>query len=427
MRMLMVGCGGVGEAIVKILKGRDPDSIWLKKVIMTSSNSDRSRQLAEKLGDKDRFIGESLDAHNIDDIVKMAVENSCDFIMDAAAPFVSNNIFDAAYIAGCHYMNMGTWSEPGKDPFNDGFEEMMGEHNFLRNDEWQEKGKLALLGMGIDPGVVDVFACFAARRLFDEVEEIHVRDGNNITVKGMDVAFGFNVWTVLDECLNPNLEWKHNKGYIIEPPFSGEEMFEFPEGVGLQKVYKVEHEEVVFMPRYLEKYGLKRCTFKIALDDNLVNALKVLNMMGLRDTNRKVHIGEIEMSPRDIISRAVAQPTDIGSNMHGKICVGVEVIGIKDGLKRDIFLYQSLDNQVSMQRLDCQAVLAQTGYGAAIAIELLGRGIWKGSGVHAPEHFDPEPYMRMMEEYGFHFGFSEWDSEYERAREKSYFARLLSI
>lgn len=432
MKMLLVGTGGVGESILKILKDRDPEKKWLSKVVCADYNLDRAKDVAKRLGDEKFYIPERLDAMDKQAIIKVIKKHNCDFVMDAAAPFVSNNIFDAAYEAGANYGNMGTWSVPKVDPeecYGIGkqcYKEFMGDYNFDRSDQWQKKDQLAVIGLGIDPGVVDVFAKFSAEHLFDELQEIHVKDGGNLEIPSAgedDVAFGFNVWTVLDECLNPNVEWDKDKGFIVDPPFSGEEIFEMPSGVGLNKLVKIEHEETVFMPRYLQKYGLKKCTFKIALDENLINALKVIDSLGLRNVE-KINVGGVEVSPRDVVAAAAPQPTDIGDEMIGKMCVGIHCIGIKDGKRREIFMYQPLDNQESMKRWGMQAVVAQTGFGAAIAIELLGKGIWNGNGVHSPEAFDSIPYLKIMDEAGFEYGIVEMDSEYKNALDKVEFEKI---
>ncbi len=426
MRMLLIGVGGVGESIVKILKERDPDRKWLEQVVCADYNLERAKEVVEKLGDPSRFIPEQVDAKNKEEIIALIKKHRCDFVMDAAAPFVTNNIFDAAYEGGANYVNMGTWSVPKTDPDEcygigkECFHEFMADYNFDRSEKWEQKGLLAVIGLGIDPGVVDVFAKFAAEYLFDELHEIHVKDGGNLQIPGADensVMFGFNVWTVLDECLNPNVEWDKEKGYIVDRPFAGEELFEMPAGVGTNRLVKVEHEEVVLMPRYLEKYGLRKCTFKIALDDNLVNALKAVEALGLRSLE-PIKVGGVEVVPRDVVAAAAPQPTDIGDEMIGKMCVGIHCIGIKDGKKREVFMYQATDNQESIKRLGMQAVVAQTGYGAAIGIEMIGRGLWKGKGVHAPEAFDPIPYLQVMEEVGFDYGLVEMDSEYKQEKDK---------
>ena len=71
------------------------------------------------------------------------------------------------------------------------------------------------------------------------------------------------------------------------------------------------------------------------------------------------------------------------------------------------FLYQAFDNQESMKRWGPQAVVAQTGFGAALAIELIGKGIWKDAGVYSPEYFDPLPYMELMDESGYEYHIEE--------------------
>ncbi len=341
-------------------------------------------------------------------------EHRIDFVMDAASPFVSNFIFDAAFEAGADYASMGTWSVPKDHPeFGKGFEgaylEPMTKYNFDRHEQWKEKGQMAFICLGIDPGVVNVFAKYAATHLFDVLIEAHVKDGGNLTPPESEkdeIMFGFNVWTVLDEVMNPNAEWSREGGFLIEDAFAGEEDFRMPDPFGVNHLVKVEHEEVVTMPRYLEKYGLQKASFKIALDDNLLNALKVLDKLGLRNIH-PVQVGDVKVVPRDVVAACAPQPKDIGEDMTGGMCVGVDCIGIKDGEKKEYFIYQPFDNQEALRDFGLQAVVAQTGFGAALAIELMGRGIWKEAGVFSPEYFPSRPYMDLMEEAGLVYQIQE--------------------
>ncbi|MEG0156893.1 MAG: saccharopine dehydrogenase C-terminal domain-containing protein, partial [Anaerovoracaceae bacterium] len=323
------------------------------------------------------------------------------------------------------YVSMGTWTVPFDPPvygqgLENSYKEWMADYNFKAHDKWKAQGNTACICLGIDPGVVDVFAKFAAEHLFDRLKEIHVKDGGNLEIPNADkdaVAFGFNVWTVLDECLNPNVEWSKKDGFKVDKPFSGEEVFDMPAGVGLNTLVKIEHEETVLMPRYLEQYGLEKCDFKIALDDNLIQALKSIEALGLRNMN-KIKVGDVEVSPRDVVAAAAPQPKDIGEEMVGKMVVGVHCIGEKDGKHREIFMYQPFDNKQSMEKWNMQAVVAQTGFGAAVGIELMGRGIWDGEGVFGPEYFDPIPYLEIMDEAGFEYGLVEMDSPYKAEHDK---------
>ena len=437
MRTMLVGAGAVGECILKVLKKRDPKGEWLEYVLITDYSRERAEEVLEHLrawpgseskmaenramfmdrrSQKKCTIYEEacVDAHKKSELVCLMKEHAIDFVMDAASPFVSNYIFDAAYEAGANYGSMGTWSVPKEHPeFGIGFEgsylEPMTKYNFDRHEQWKKKGLTACICLGIDPGVVNVFAKYAAEYLFDELWEVHVKDGGNLEEPGNRkdvIEFGFNVWTVLDEVMNPNAEWSLVNGFLIEDAFAGEEEFRMPEPYGINRLVKVEHEEVVTMPRYLSQYGLKKASFKIALDDNLLNALKVINALGLRST-KPIEVDGVKVIPRDVVAACAPQPKDIGAEMTGGMCVGVHCIGKKDGKRKECFIYQPFDNEESVKTWGMQAVVAQTGFGAALGIELLGKGIWKGAGVFSPEYFPSKPYMDLMKEAGLWYDIEE--------------------
>lgn len=421
MRMMLVGAGAVGECILKVLKKRGSEGGWLSYVLIADYDGGRAREVQTHLEEGEKkasgevvFASARADAHDRKELVRLMREHRIDFVMDAASPFVSNCIFDAAYEAGANYASMGTWSVPKEEPaFGTGFEgsyiEPMTKYNFDRHADWKQKGQMACICLGIDPGVVNVFAKYAAEYLFDELQEVHVKDGGNLTPPEREknrILFGFNPWTVLDEVMNPNAEWDREQGFLIEDAFAGEEEFQMPEPFGLNRLVKVEHEEVVTLPRYLQKYGLQRASFKIALDENLLNALKVIDKLGLRSL-QPVEVGGVKIIPRDVVAACAPKPQDIGADMTGGMCVGAHCIGIKEGKRREYFIYQPFDNQEAMKSFGMQAVVAQTGFGAALGIELIARGIWKDEGVFSPEYFPSQPFMELMRETGLAYGIQE--------------------
>ena len=415
MRMMLIGAGAVGESILKVLQYRDKKAEWLHFVLVCDYDLSRAEEVVQKLTDDGRFAAAAVNA--TDKVQMKALMNTyaIDFVMDAAPPFASNFIFDAAFESGADYANMGTWSVPMDEPaygpgIENSYREPMTKYNFDRHEAWKKSGQMALICLGIDPGVVNVFAKYACTELLDEVTEIHVKDGGNLSVPGADpdsIMFGFNVWTVLDEVMNPNVEYDEARGgLIVEKPFAGRETFEMPDGVGTNTLVKVEHEEVVTMSRFLKEYGVKRVTFKISLDDNLITSLKVLDQLGLRSIH-PVEVDGAKIIPRDVVAACAPQPKDIGDEMVGEMIVGVLCVGKKDGKDKSYFIYHPFDNQASMERWGSQAVTAQTGFGAALAIELMGREIWHEAGVLSPEYFDPKPYLRLMEESGFEYKIEE--------------------
>ncbi len=400
MKVLLVGTGGVGEAIASIAKQRP----WVEQVVLTDYNRDRLKEVQAKLGDNKRFPIEWIDANKREMVEQLAKKYEVDLIMNACDPSFNESIFDAAYNVGVNYMDMAmTLSTPHPtDPFHKcGVK--LGDYQFERAKKWEEKGLLCIVGLGVEPGMADVFARYAQDHLFDEIEELGIRDGANIEIKGYEFAPNFSIWTTIEECLNPPVIWEKEKGWFTTAPFSEPEIFDFPEGIGKTEVVNVEHEEVLLMPRWVK---CKRATFKYGLGDQFIGVLKTLHMLGL-DNKEKIDVKGVQVAPRDVVAACLPDPAHLGDRMSGKTCAGTWVKGKKDGKSKQVYLYQVADNDECMKAWGCQAVVAQTAFGAVIGWDLLEHGLWKGVGVLGPEAFNPDPFMAKMAEYGFPYGIKE--------------------
>lgn len=399
MKVLLVGVGGVGEAIAQMAKRRP----WIEQLVLCDYNVKRAEEVQAKLGDNARFPVEFIDASKQENIEELARKHQVDLIMNSVDPVFNQQIFDAAFSVGANYMDMAmTLSTPHpEDPFNQcGVK--LGDYQFERAKQWEEKGILALVGIGVEPGMADVFARYAQEHLFDEIEEIGVRDGANIEIEGYEFAPNFSIWTTIEECLNPPVIWEEGKGWFTTEPFSEPEIFDFPE-IGLVEVVNVEHEEVLLVPRWVKT---KRATFKYGLGDEFIGVLKTLKMLGL-DNKEKINVKGVQVAPRDVVAACLPDPAHLGDKMKGKTCAGTWVKGTKDGKPREVYLYQVADNEACMAEWGCQAVVAQTAFSAVIAMDLLKHGQWKGVGVLGPEAFPPDPFMEKMADYGFPYGLKE--------------------
>ena len=395
MKVLLVGVGGVGEAIAAIAKPRE----WMELMVLADYNVKRAEEVQKKLGDPKRFPVEFIDASNQKNIEDLAKKHQVDLIMNSVDPIFNKQIFDAAYNAGVKYMDMAmTLSEPHPtDPFNKPGVKL-GDYQFEKAKEWEKKGLLALVGFGVEPGMADVFARYAADHLFDEIEEVGIRDGANITIEGYDFAPNFSIWTTIEECLNPPVIWQ-NGDWHTTAPFSEPEVFDFPE-IGPVEVVNVEHEEVLLVPRWVKA---KRVTFKYGLGNEFIEVLKTLHKLGL-DNKNKINVKGVQVAPRDVVAACLPDPAHLGDKMKGKTCAGTWVKGTKDGKKKEVYLYQVADNEECMKTWGCQAVVAQTAFTTVIAMDLLEHGAWKGTGVLGPEAFEPTVFMEKMADYGFPYG-----------------------
>lgn len=394
MNVLLVGVGGVGEAIAVVAYKRP----WLEKMVLADYNLDRAKSVQERLGSPEVFPIERLDARDVNQIIRVARKHHIDLIMNAVSNFYNDTIFDAAYEAGCIYLDMAM-SDYGAN---------MGSHQWNQAAQWEAKGLLAILGNGMDPGISDIFARYASLELFDEIDEIGIRDGAALEVSGYEFAPAFSILDTIEECTDPPLVWEKERGWFTIPPFEKIELFNFPDGIGPLEVVDIEHEEVVLIPRYI---SCKRVTFKYGLGEKFINVIKVIKMLGMHQ-KEPLNVKGVMVSPIEVVAACLPDPASLGEKMNGKTCVGTWVTGVKDGKQREVYIYQVTDNQESMNNYGCQAVSLQTGTGPVIVMELLAEGVWKGKGVCGPEAFDPVPFLAKMLEYNFPYKIREEESEY---------------
>ena len=322
--------------------------------------------------------------------------------MNAVEPKFVPTIFAGALAAGADYLDMAmSLSEPHPvDPYEQTGVKL-GDDQFAQSPDWEQAGRLALVGMGVEPGLSDVFARYAADELFAEIDELGTRDGANLVVRdeaGNEIfAPSFSIWTTIEECLNPPVVWEKDRGWFTTEPFSEPETFVFPDGIGPVECVNVEHEEVLLMPRVLDA---KRVTFKYGLGDEFIGVLKTLHKLHL-DSVDPIRVrsanGPVQVAPRDVVAAALPDPATIGPRMTGKTCAGLWVTGTGlDGAPREVYLYHVADNEWTMAEYDSQCVVWQTALNPVIALELLASGAWEGFGVHGPESFPAGPFLELM-------------------------------
>ena len=393
MKVLLIGVGGVGEAIAITAKNRP----WLEKMVLADYDLNRARFVQNKLGITDKFPVEQVDARDQYQVEKIARKHGVNLIMNAVTCEFNTPIFEAAYETGCTYIDMAM-EDTGAN---------MGRHQLESTSKWERKGLLSILCMGMDPGVSDVFAKYAEKQLFDEINEIGIRDGTSLRVEGHEFAPTFSIYDTLEECTDLPLVWEKDKGWFDVEAFSEPEVFNFPEGIGPVECVNVEHEEVVLIPRWIK---CKRVTFKYGLGEEFIRVIKVIKLLGLH-SKIPIEVRGVKVSPIDVVVALLPRPADLGDKMTGKTCVGALVSGLKDGKKRKIYIYQSTDNAESMSKYGCQAVSWQTGVGPVIAMELLASGVWKGKGVLGAEAFDTDPFMALMPQFDFPYGIVELEPD----------------
>ncbi|HEX4814225.1 MAG TPA: saccharopine dehydrogenase C-terminal domain-containing protein [Nonomuraea sp.] len=405
MRILLVGAGGVGTAITRIAARRP----FFDHMVVADYDLPRAKAAVAALGDRaGRFTPVRVDAADPAAVTALLAAHACDVLLNAADPRFVLPLFDAALAAGADYLDMAmSMSKPHPERPYEEVGVKLGDEQFAKAGEWVARGRLALVGMGVEPGLADVFARYAADELFDEIEEIGIRDGANLTIDGYDFAPSFSIWTTIEECLNPPVIYERDRGWYTTEPFSEPEVFDFPEGIGPVECVNVEHEEVLLVPRWIPA---RRVTFKYGLGEEFIGTLRTLHALGVDSTEPvpvRTDRGPAKVAPRDVVAAVLPDPAELGDRMHGKTCAGTWVKGVKDGRPREVYLYHVVDNQWSMREYGSQAVLWQTAVNPVIALELLAGGVWKGAGVLGPEAFTPRPFLDLLMEYDAPWGMRE--------------------
>ena len=407
MKLLIIGAGGVGTSVAQIIKRAGSEGEWAEKIVLSDYNLKRAEDSVAKIGDS-RYTAEKVDASDADSIKALVEKHDIDFVLNAVEPSFNENIFDTCFECGVGYMDcaMTLSKAHPEDPYNKAYIKL-GDYQFERHEKWEEKGLMALVGSGVEPGMADVFAKYAQKHLFDEIDEVNVRDGDNYANAGGD--FGFSVWTTIEECLNPPVIYEKGKGWFTTDRFSEPEIFSFPGGIGDVEVVNVEHEEVLLVPRVI---ACNRVTFKYGVPAEFRQLLLNLESVGMADAHNKIKVGDAEIAPRDFLVKVIPDPVESTGDMTGKGCAGTWVTGTKDGLRRSVYLYQVADNQECIKKYGTNSVVAQTAVMPVIMLELIAKGIYDLKGVHGPESFDPDPAVERLAKYEFPAGMREMDSEY---------------
>jgi saccharopine dehydrogenase (NAD+, L-lysine forming) len=384
VKVLVLGAGAVGTvSALKFVK-----EAVLEKLVIADAVSARASLLAERLNDP-RVSAIQLDAGDRAAVADVIRQTGTTIVLNAALPATNLDVMHACLAGGCDYIDLAS---AGTDV--DGIPKM--DDQFALDAEFRAAGRLALLGMGADPGTTNVYAAYAAKHLLDVVTELRVRDGDNSVCQGHDgFLAAFSPWVMIDECLCKAVAYRGGR-FHLEEPLTGREPFDFPE-LGVLNCYYVDHEESKTLPRFFP--AARTIDFKLCMDDVTVETLRVMKRLGLSRKDQ-VLVGDVSLAPRDLVVSLLPDPKDLAGRMRGKTCVGTLAKGLKNGQPMAYYIYNVADHETAFSDLGVQATAYQTGIPPVIAARLITQGIWRGTGVMSPEQFDPDPFLDRLKREG---------------------------
>jgi len=393
MKTMVLGVGAVGSVAAEVLA----NSGEFEQVILADMNLERAKRVEKKISN-DKVIVKKVDASDVDGMAKAF--QGIDLVLNGVIPRFNLGIMDACLKAKASYADMAWDVALDTTKAGDVIKETPAWKQLKKDADFKKAGLTGMMGLGCDPGLSNLFARMAADRL-DKVKQILVRDGDNGTVEGHKFAPMWSPETLIEEVLMPATIYK-NGAYRKLPPFSGKELFEFPEPVGRLPIYNVDHEEAETLPTFIGEVlgkGCDYCDFKIALDDSYVEAIQMIGMLGLSNPS-KIDVKGAKVAPRDVVAACLPDPSTLGERATGTCAIGTVTKGVKDGKDVSYYSWIQLDHKDTFDRYGHSATAYSVGVPLAIASILFAQGKITQKGVFPPEMLEPEPWLPLLKKLG---------------------------
>jgi saccharopine dehydrogenase (NAD+, L-lysine-forming) len=393
MKAMVLGTGAVGSVTAEILGHAEE----FDKVILADVNLERARRAEKKIA-SDKVTVQKVDASDVDNLTESI--KGIDLVLNAVIPRFNMNIMQACLRAKANYSDMAWDVAVDKTKPGEIIKETPAMQYIKLDAEYKKAGIVGMMGLGCDPGLSNIFARMAANRM-DKVKQILVRDGDNGAVAGHHFAPLWSPETLIEEVLMPATYYADGH-YRKLKPFSGKEVYEFPDPIGKLPIYNVDHEEQETLPTFIGEVlgkGCDYCDFKIALGDDYVEVINVLGKLGL-DSTKKVDVKGVKVSPRDVVSAVLPDPSTLADRATGDCAIGTITKGVKDGKDVSYFIWTQLNHEKCHKDFGYSATAYSVGVPFAIGAILFAQGKVKQKGVFPPEMLDPEPFVKMLPKYG---------------------------
>ena len=385
---LIIGAGGVGRVVVhKCVQNAE----LFGKIVLASRSIGRCEDIKNELPSADMEIT-VVDADNTDELIKLIDSCKPDILINVALPYQDLTIMDACIATKTPYLDTANYEHPDEAKFEYKLQ-------WERDEKFKEAGIMGLLGSGFDPGATNVFCAYAQKHYFDEIHTIDILDCN-AGDHGYAFATNFNPEINLREVSSKGRYWQKNEDgvgeWIETEPMEIKMVWDYPE-IGPKESYLLYHEEMESLVKHIK--GLKRIRFFMTFTESYLTHMKCLENVGILGIEEVEHKG-VKIVPMEFLKTLLPDPATLGVRTTGKTNIGIVAEGIKDGVKKRIYIYQVKDHQDCFKETNSQGVSYSTGVPAMIGAKLILKGIWSGSGVFNMEELDPDPFMDEMNRQG---------------------------
>jgi saccharopine dehydrogenase (NAD+, L-lysine-forming) len=382
-RVLIIGAGGVG-GVVTHKCAQHPETFT--DICLASRTKSKCDAIAAQL---DRPITTAaVDGDRPEEVAALIREFRADLLVNVALPYQDLSLMDACLETGIHYLDTANYEPPDEARF-------CYKWQWDYQERFKEKGLMALLGSGFDPGVTNVFTAHALKHHFDQIHTLDIIDCN-AGDHGHPFATNFNPEINIREVTQRGRYYKDGE-WLETDPLSVHKSFEFPEGIGAREIYLLYHEELESLARNIP--GVREMRFWMTFSDNYLTHLRVLENVGMTGIEPVEHDGH-PIVPLKFLKTLLPDPASLGPVTEGRTCIGCLIEGLKDGKPKRYYVYNICDHAECYREVKSQAVSYTTGVPAMIGAKLMLEGTWMKAGVVNMEEMDPDPFMAELNRCG---------------------------
>ena len=386
-KVLIIGAGGVGHVVAH--KCAQVPEVFTE-IMLASRTKSKCDAIAASVKERTGRVIQTaaLDADNVAETVALIKSFGPKLVLNVALPYQDLALMDACLETGVDYLDTANYEPLDEAKFEYKWQ-------WAYQERFKEKGLMALLGSGFDPGVTNVYCAYAQKHLFDEIHELDIIDCN-AGDHGQPFATNFNPEINIREITQRGRYWERGE-WVETDPLSWRMSYDFPEGIGPKDCYLMYHEELESLVQNIR--GLKRARFWMTFSQNYLNHLKVLENIGMTSIEPVDYKGQ-KIVPLQFLKSVLPEPGSLGPLTKGKTCIGCVMKGVKDGKERKAYIYNICSHEESYKEVGSQAISYTTGVPAMIGAMMMLTGKWRGEGVFNMEQLDPDPFMEMLNVHG---------------------------
>ena len=382
-KVLIIGAGGVGRVVAhKCAQASDV----FQEITLASRTLAKCDAIAAELK---RPIGTAqVDADDTARLVELIRAEKPRLVLNVALPYQDLTIMDACLATGVDYLDTANYEPRDTAKFEYRWQ-------WEYHERFREKGLMALLGSGFDPGVTNVFTARAAKHHLDQIQELEIIDAN-AGDHGQPFATNFNPEINIREVTAPCRHWEDGR-WVETPALTTKSTYHFPAGIGPLNIYRMYHEEMESLVKHFP--SIRKAQFWMTFSDNYLKHLEVLQNVGLTRIDPVEYQGQ-QIVPLQFLKAVLPDPSSLGPLTKGRTCIGVVAKGVVNGQPKQVYIYNICDHEEAYRETNSQAISYTTGVPAMVGALMMLTDQWRGEGVFNLEQFDPDPFLDALARYG---------------------------